>query len=86
MTLFYPIVEYSPVDAYWGWGPRKNGQNHLGKLWMKLRDELRNGEFDKKTEDIPERSKYAINDEFVGHLTNDEFVNVLKRRSNREEQ
>ncbi len=86
MTENYPIVEDSPVDAYWGWGPEKNGQNHLGKLWMKLRDKLRNGEFDKKTEGIPERSKYAINDEFVGYLTNDEFVDILKRRSNREEQ
>lgn len=35
------LVENSWRDDYWGWGPNKNGQNMLGKLWMKLRDELR---------------------------------------------
>lgn len=34
------LVEDSWRDAYWGWGPDKNGANHLGKLWMKLRAEL----------------------------------------------
>jgi len=34
------LFENSPVDAYWGVGPDGDGQNHLGKLWMKLRDEL----------------------------------------------
>ena len=35
------IIENSPHDAYWGWGPNKDGENRLGKLWMKLREELR---------------------------------------------
>ena len=35
------IVEDSFRDSFWGWGPDKKGRNELGKLWMKLRDELR---------------------------------------------
>ena len=38
----YMIVEDSPKDDFWGWGPNRNGQNNLGKLWMKLRGELKN--------------------------------------------
>ncbi len=34
------IVEDSPKDDYWGWGPKRNGRNELGKIWMKLRDEI----------------------------------------------
>lgn len=34
-----PLVEVSPIDAYWGWGPNKDGRNELGKIWMELRDE-----------------------------------------------
>ena len=40
-TKDYIIVEDSPKDDYWGWGIDRNGENQLGKLWMKLRDELR---------------------------------------------
>ncbi len=40
-TENYQIVEDSPKDAFWGWGPNRDGQNQLGKLWMKLRAELR---------------------------------------------
>lgn len=35
------IVEDSPKDSFWGWGKNKKGRNELGKIWMKLRDELR---------------------------------------------
>ncbi len=42
-TKTYQIVEDSPKDAYWGWGPNRDGQNNLGKLWMKLRAELMAG-------------------------------------------
>jgi N-glycosidase YbiA len=38
------IVEDSTKDAFWGWGPNKNGQNQLGKIWMRLRERLRMGE------------------------------------------
>ncbi|GAB4001692.1 NADAR family protein [Glycomyces albus] len=34
------IVEDSPTDYFWGEGIDGSGQNMLGKLWMKLRDEL----------------------------------------------
>lgn len=36
-----PIIENSPIDAFWGWGANKTGQNEMGKIWMKLRDELK---------------------------------------------
>ena len=41
-TEDYMIVEDSPKDDFCGWGPNRNGQNNLGKLWMKLREELKN--------------------------------------------
>lgn len=34
------IIENSPVDNFWGIGPEKKGENMLGKLLMKIRDEL----------------------------------------------
>ena len=39
-TKDYYIVEDSPKDDYWGWGLYRNGENNLGKIWMKLRDEF----------------------------------------------
>ena len=41
-TEDYMIVEDSPKDDFWGWGSNRNGQNNLGKLWMKLREKLKN--------------------------------------------
>lgn len=35
------LIEDSWRDAFWGWGPNKDGQNVLGKLWMEIRDEIR---------------------------------------------
>lgn len=35
------LVEDSWRDDFWGWGPNKDGQNHLGKLWMEVREEVR---------------------------------------------
>lgn len=34
------LIEDSWRDDYWGWGPNKDGQNMLGKLWMQVRAEL----------------------------------------------
>jgi len=34
------LIEDSWRDDFWGWGPSKDGENHLGKLWMEVRDEL----------------------------------------------
>lgn len=35
------LVENSWRDDFWGWGPNRDGQNMLGKLWMQVRSELR---------------------------------------------
>jgi ribA/ribD-fused uncharacterized protein len=35
------IVEDSPKDSFWGWGPDRKGRNELGKIWMRLRDEIK---------------------------------------------
>jgi len=35
------LIEDSWRDDYWGWGPSRDGQNMLGKLWMEIRAELR---------------------------------------------
>jgi ribA/ribD-fused uncharacterized protein len=35
------IIEDSPKDDFWGWGKNRDGRNELGKIWMRLRDELR---------------------------------------------
>ncbi len=35
------LIENSHRDNIWGWGPNRDGQNLLGKLWMEIRAELR---------------------------------------------
>jgi len=35
------LIENSWRDDFWGWGPNKDGQNMLGKLWMEIRSERR---------------------------------------------
>jgi ribA/ribD-fused uncharacterized protein len=35
------LIEDSWRDDFWGWGPNRDGQNVLGKLWMEVRAELR---------------------------------------------
>lgn len=37
------LVEDSPKDSFWGWGPDRKGRNELGKIWMRLREELIDG-------------------------------------------
>lgn len=32
------IVENSPVDSFWGIGPNQKGENMVGKIFMKIRD------------------------------------------------
>lgn len=36
------LIEDSWRDSYWGWGHNKDGENHLGKLWMEVREEFKN--------------------------------------------
>ncbi|MBX4215712.1 NADAR family protein [Candidatus Parcubacteria bacterium] len=38
------LIEDSWRDDFWGWGPNKDGKNHLGKLWMEVRAEARGKE------------------------------------------
>jgi ribA/ribD-fused uncharacterized protein len=35
------LVENSPTDYFWGCGANKSGQNHLGKILMGVREQLR---------------------------------------------
>jgi N-glycosidase YbiA len=35
------LVEDSPTDYYWGCGQTRAGQNHLGKILMSVRHEIR---------------------------------------------
>ncbi len=35
------IVEMNDNDEFWGWGKDHNGRNELGKVWMRLRNELK---------------------------------------------
>jgi ribA/ribD-fused uncharacterized protein len=34
------LAEASPVDNFWGEGADGGGKNHLGKIWMELRETL----------------------------------------------
>ena len=34
------LIEDSWRDPFWGWGPNRDGQNMVGKLWMEIREEL----------------------------------------------
>ena len=47
-TFDYAIVEDSPKDDYWGCGIHRDGANHLGKLWVKLRTEIKLSEGHKR--------------------------------------
>lgn len=38
------LVENSWRDDFWGWGPKRDGLNMLGKLWMVVRGEIREAE------------------------------------------
>lgn len=35
------IIEDSPTDSFWGRGPDGKGENNLGKIWVKLREEIK---------------------------------------------
>ncbi len=42
-TSGWNLVEDSPKDSFWGIGADGQGENQLGKIWMMLREEMRNG-------------------------------------------
>ncbi|MBO9998660.1 MAG: NADAR family protein [Cyanobacteria bacterium SID2] len=35
------LIEDSPVDYFWGCGAERTGDNHLGKILMRVREEIR---------------------------------------------
>ena len=39
-TKNYLLLEDSPTDSFWGCGLMHDGENMIGKLWMKIRDEI----------------------------------------------
>jgi len=42
LTLGKDLIENSHRDGYWGRGADWKGENHLGKLWVAVRDEFFN--------------------------------------------
>lgn len=42
LKIIKHIVTYPPGDGFWDDGEDGNGQNHIGKLWMEIREELKN--------------------------------------------
>jgi len=46
-TIGKDMIEDSPKDSFWGRGPDHHGENHLGQLWMKLRNELTLGKYER---------------------------------------
>mgnify|MGYP001098298948 CR=1 FL=1 len=34
------IVEMNDGDSFWGWGKDHKGENQLGNIWMKVREDL----------------------------------------------
>lgn len=36
------ITTYPPGDGFWDDGEDGNGLNHIGRIWMKIREELKN--------------------------------------------
>lgn len=39
-TVGHGLLKVFPTDYYWGTGADGSGQNMLGKIWMKLREDL----------------------------------------------
>ena len=45
------IIEDSPKDPFWGWGPNRDGRNELGKIWMRIRERIRSGKLQAESSD-----------------------------------
>lgn len=52
------LVEDSWRDDFWGWGPNRDGENMLGRLWMEVRAEL-------KTPNVPHEGPGAASSRTV---------------------
>lgn len=46
------IAEDSPIDSFWGLGPNGDGLNNLGKILVKVRNNLRTKEYFNLFEDL----------------------------------
>lgn len=55
-----PIVEDSPKDDFWGWGADRQGRNELGKIWMRLREQLGSGDIEPVNYLAPVSSEYGL--------------------------
>ena len=51
------LVENSPRDSYWGWGKNQKGENKLGLLLMKLREEFTNSTTTKRKREEEEEEE-----------------------------
>ncbi|AOS46113.1 Swarming motility protein YbiA [Lacunisphaera limnophila] len=58
------LIEESKHDAFWGNGPDGMGQNHLGRLWMIVRDEIR-GAREEVELSWPNRILFPLSEELV---------------------
>lgn len=38
--VYFFIPSFYPFDSFWGIGSERNGKNMLGKIWMKIRNEI----------------------------------------------
>ena len=42
LEIIKHIVTYPPGDGFWDDGEDGTGLNHIGRIWMKIRDEILN--------------------------------------------
>jgi len=42
LEIIKHIVTYPPGDGFWDDGPEGSGLNHIGKIWMEIRAEIKN--------------------------------------------
>lgn len=45
------LIEDAWRDDFWGWGPNRDGQNMLGRLWMQIRSEMRDSQSSASTQE-----------------------------------
>jgi predicted NAD-dependent protein-ADP-ribosyltransferase YbiA (DUF1768 family) len=43
MRIVKHIVTYPPGDGFWDDGEDGKGLNHIGRIWMEIRDEIISG-------------------------------------------
>jgi ribA/ribD-fused uncharacterized protein len=49
------LIEASPHDPYWGWGPQRNGQNKLGRMLGYVRWAIQNGQIGQIEAELKQR-------------------------------